>query len=257
MLHPLRELLAWLETAGANAAARRPGRPMGGTKVALELERDAVSALALVPSSSHPAKTGKGCETAASECKAGGVAVLEVRREGEVGWDGGGGGGWFCWWSCFEEMDRCRVSAVHLLFWSSATSLFFSLGPLLSMCQLETLTHFLRLYSCSVLLLLCPPLFYLFVFCFGGGGAGMATTATTKNGTHSSCGSFTTSSEWKCFRSRAPTPDTPRQPAGGAVAMVYLVVREVYLAVVVAAAAAVVMEGAVPAAPDWRLCPFR
>lgn len=69
-------------------------------------------------------------------------------------------------------MAPCRVSAVHPFSWSCVTSLLFSLRPcsLLSMCQLQTLTLFLRLYSCAVLLLLCPPSLYFFVFCFGGGG---------------------------------------------------------------------------------------
>ena len=87
VLHPLRELLAWLEGASAGATARPPTLT-AGTRVAAELERDAVDALALVttsPSSSSPSPSssagaeargrGKG---AGEEETAGSVAVVEV-----------------------------------------------------------------------------------------------------------------------------------------------------------------------------------
>lgn len=53
VLPPLRELLAWLETAATCAAASRSsGRPrlVAEAKVATTLERDAVGALAIVSS---------------------------------------------------------------------------------------------------------------------------------------------------------------------------------------------------------------
>lgn len=82
VLHPLRELLAWLEGAGA---ARAP-RLTAGAKVAAELERDAVGALALVPSSlSSPSSSSESNGNGGEEKKmegankaAGSVAVLEV-----------------------------------------------------------------------------------------------------------------------------------------------------------------------------------
>ena len=75
VLHPLRELLVWLEGAAAGAATRPPCLA-AGAKVATELERDAVGALALVPppSSASEAK-GKG---AREEAAAASVAVVEV-----------------------------------------------------------------------------------------------------------------------------------------------------------------------------------
>lgn len=74
VLHPLRELLVWLEGAAAGAATRPP-RLTAGAKVAAELERDAVGALALVPSPSVGLEA-KGKE--AGDEAAGSVAVVEV-----------------------------------------------------------------------------------------------------------------------------------------------------------------------------------
>lgn len=76
VLHPLRDLLVWVEGAAAGAAAHSP-RLAAGAKVAAELERDAVGALALVPSSSSAGVEAKGGEGSREEA-AGSVAVVEV-----------------------------------------------------------------------------------------------------------------------------------------------------------------------------------
>lgn len=78
ILAPLRELLAWLEMAAANAAAcrSRPRRLVTAeTKVAIDLEREAVDALAIVPVSDKESNANvsqAGLRTASSE------AVLQV-----------------------------------------------------------------------------------------------------------------------------------------------------------------------------------
>lgn len=82
VLHPLRELLVWLEGAAAGAGARLP-RLAAGAKVAVELERDAVGALALAPPSSSRSSSSGGLEAEATgkgteEGTAGSVAVVEV-----------------------------------------------------------------------------------------------------------------------------------------------------------------------------------
>lgn len=91
VLHPLRELLTWLEGAGAaTAGAARAPRLTVVAKVAAELERDAAGALALVPpSSSSSGSNGNGGEegkTGGANRAAGSVAVLEVGL-GRAGWE--------------------------------------------------------------------------------------------------------------------------------------------------------------------------
>lgn len=79
VLHPLRELLLWLEGTAAGAGPTRRPLLTASAKVAAELERDAVGALALVPTSASEAKNGRGTEAEAGMDKAAGsVAVLEV-----------------------------------------------------------------------------------------------------------------------------------------------------------------------------------
>lgn len=96
VLHSLRELLGWLEGAAATTAARPLLLPGAATATAaegascaaaVELERDTVNALALVPAA---VMAGGGGVPGGGGQKGGSQAVLEV---GADICSGGGGGG--------------------------------------------------------------------------------------------------------------------------------------------------------------------